>query len=209
MVLVLPFGFTCATVPILKADLLRYLLLFSEGGVYCDLDVSCHVPIDQWILPEYEAGAASIVVGWEFDVGWGEDIFREFATWTIMARPRSPHMWAVIQDILQLFKRILKEQGVTIAKLKLDMVGDVVDATGPRRFTRSVMRSLEESGFANATVRDLKNLNEPKMAGDVLVLPGWAFAASANRYKEDTDLPPSLVTHYYAGSWKNDKGGEQ
>lgn len=32
------------TIPILKADLLRYLLLFANGGVYFDLDVTCHVP---------------------------------------------------------------------------------------------------------------------------------------------------------------------
>lgn len=29
------------SVPIVKADLLRYLLLFSEGGIWSDLDVSC------------------------------------------------------------------------------------------------------------------------------------------------------------------------
>lgn len=28
-------------IPILKADLIRYMLLFNEGGVWNDLDVSC------------------------------------------------------------------------------------------------------------------------------------------------------------------------
>jgi len=30
--------------PILKADFFRYLLLFNEGGIYFDLDVSCEGP---------------------------------------------------------------------------------------------------------------------------------------------------------------------
>ncbi|KAK3294556.1 uncharacterized protein B0H64DRAFT_400996 [Chaetomium fimeti] len=193
------------TVPIFKADILRYLLLFSEGGVYCDLDVSCEVPINEWIPRQYE-GNASVVVGWEFDVGWPGNFIRQFTTWSIMAKPGSPHMWMVVQDILQSFRDKMEEENVTIEGLTLEILGDVVDVTGPRRFTRSILKSVEAA--YNTTLQDMQELLEPKLAGDVLVLPGYAFAASANTYDEAMDVPPPLLKHHYAGTWKNEKGGE-
>jgi alpha 1,6-mannosyltransferase len=67
-------------IPILKADLLRYLLLHTEGGIWSDLDVSCEdVPIHDWIPAQYKK-EASLVVGWEFDIGWGDNVVRQFAS---------------------------------------------------------------------------------------------------------------------------------
>ncbi|NWN33545.1 hypothetical protein GY663_30675, partial [Klebsiella michiganensis] len=77
-------------VPIFKADMLRYLLLWDQGGIWSDLDVSCEsIPIEEWIPAEYQ-GKAALVVGWEFDAGWPEPYVRQFASWTIMAKPRLP-----------------------------------------------------------------------------------------------------------------------
>lgn len=57
------------SVPILKADFLRYLLLFHEGVMRLDLDVECgDTPIDEWIPPHLKANT-SMVVGWEMDAG--------------------------------------------------------------------------------------------------------------------------------------------
>jgi mannosyltransferase OCH1-like enzyme len=142
----------------------------------------------------------------EFDAGWPGKFIRQFTTWTIMAKPGSPHLWMVVQDIVQSFRDTMREQNVTAEGLTLQMLGDVVDTTGPRRFTRSILRSLGET--FNRTLQDTEELLEPKLAGDVLVLPGYAFAASANTYDEGMEVPPPLVTHHYAGTWKNEKGGE-
>lgn len=185
--------------------MLRYLLLFTEGGVYLDLDVSCDAPIDLWV-PQHYKDDASVVVGWEFDMGWGDNFLREFATWTIIAKPASPHIWMVIEDILDRLRNVMKERNVTVGGLTMEMVGDVVDSTGPRRFTRGILKSLEAR--YNATLKDVQELVKPKLAGDVLVLPGYAFAATSNRYPEGMVVPPPLVTHHFAGSWKNDYGGE-
>jgi hypothetical protein len=54
--------------------------------------------------------------------------------------------------------------------------------------------------------RNISGLKVPKLIGDVLVMPGNAFAASQSGFPEDQG--PRLVTHHYAGTWKNDKGGE-
>jgi alpha 1,6-mannosyltransferase len=64
-------AYLALAIPILKADLLRYLLLFADGGIWRDLHVSCEdVPIHDWIPAQYRKDA-SLVVGWELDVGWG------------------------------------------------------------------------------------------------------------------------------------------
>lgn len=184
--------------------MLRYLLLFTEGGVYCDLDVSCQVPIDDWIPTEYRADA-SLVVGWEFDGGFGDNILRQFATWTMMAAPRSPHLWAVVEDIVAFFQEKMREHDVPPQGLTREVVGDVVDATGPRRLTRNLLKRFEAF---DTTLEDIKRIEEPRLVGDVLVLPGYSFAASMNRYPDMEVIPPPLVKHHYAGTWKNEHGGE-
>lgn len=88
------------SVPIFKADILRYLLLWAEGGIWFDLDVSCDgIPMDAWIPDEYK-DSANVVVGWEFDHGFEGAYFHQLASWTIMSAPRSPHMLQVIDDFL-------------------------------------------------------------------------------------------------------------
>ena len=195
------------TIPILKADLLRYLLLYLEGGIWNDLDVSCEdTPIKNWIPKDLE-DEVNIVVGWEFDIGWGEKIVRQFATWTIMARPRSPHMLMVVDDILDAIHRFAKEHNVAISDLTTAILPDVVDFTGPRRFTRAVFRSLESTLQESIDMKDISNILEPVLVGDALILPGYSFARSVNTYHTN-DTGPALVTHHYAGSWKNPHGGE-
>lgn len=202
------------TVPILKADFLRYLLLYVEGGIWSDLDVSCEdTPIDDWIPAQYK-GKTSLVVGWEFDVGWGKNILHQLNSWMILAKPGLPHMLAAIDGILDSLHEVASKNGVAIANVTLPMVGDVVDFTGPRRLTRSVFQTLQQK--LNVTDDEFDPIEEstwfirePKQVADVLILPGYSFASSTNHYDKTDVVGPPLVTHHYAGSWKNDHGGEE
>ena len=193
-------------IPILKADFLRYLLLFAEGGIWSDLDVSCaDIPTHDWIPAQYKIDAG-LVVGLEFDMGWGDNFVRQFASWTVMAKPGSPHILMVIDDILEGLREKTKEHNVMVNDLTLDMIGDVVDLTGPRRLTRSVFKSLELILDERIDDRNISGLLSPKLISDVLILPGYSFAASSNQYEGTHG--PALVTHHYAGTWKNEHGGE-
>lgn len=40
--------------PVEKADLWRYMILHSAGGMYVDFDTSCRVPIDRWLRGDDE-----------------------------------------------------------------------------------------------------------------------------------------------------------
>ncbi|ROW12772.1 hypothetical protein VMCG_00414 [Cytospora schulzeri] len=199
------------TVPILKADFLRYLLLFQEGGLWYDLDVECgEVPIDDWIPAEIKP-KVNLVVGWEFDAGLSQDVSHQLASWTIMARPGSPHMMTLINDMVRTIHEETNEHSVPISGLKLHMLPDVVDFSGPARLTRSVFKSLEQTLGRDVDRRDVQGILEPTLLGDVLFMPGWAFAATQGGYpEEDRDrIGPRLVIHHYAGSWKNTEGGEK
>lgn len=199
------------TIPILKADLLRYLLLYAEGGLYSDLDVTCEgIPIDEWIPLQYQK-SASLVVGWEFDWGLDEDFTHEFASWTIMSKPGVQHMMVVINDIIEsLHTARAESQVATIHELTPPMVGDIVDLTGPRRMTRSIIKSLEMTLRRPIEREEIENIQEPVLVDNVLILPGYAFASATNDFSDvDGGQPgPSLVTHHFAGSWKNEFGGE-
>ncbi|KAH6639267.1 hypothetical protein C7974DRAFT_388150 [Boeremia exigua] len=198
------------TVPILKADLLRYLLLFDQGGIWSDLDVSCeNVGIDEWIPSQFKANA-EIVVGWEFDWGWKHPILRQFASWTIMAKPGSPHMLQVVDDVLDAIQETMRKHNVSYENITLDMTGDVVDFSGPRRLTRGIFKSLERTLNRTVEQAEVAEILQPTVLENVLVLPGHSFGASSNFYtpEEMEQLPSALVTHHYAGSWKNAHGGE-
>jgi hypothetical protein len=120
-------------------------------------------------------------------------------------------MMQVIEDILQTLQEKTAEFDVSVNNITMDMMGDTVDFTGPRRLTRSVYTSLGNVLNRTVDAYDMKELVRPRLVGDVLVMPGRSFAASANTYQPEEEklLPPQLVTHHYAGTWKNDDGGEK
>ncbi|KAL1882841.1 hypothetical protein Daus18300_000479 [Diaporthe australafricana] len=197
------------TIPILKADLLRYLLLYVEGGVWSDLDVSCEgIPIDEWI-PEEHRNKTSLLVGWEFDAGWTWEYTHEFASWTILSKKGSPHMLMVIDDIVDSIHQSTAEANVGIAELTMEIVGDIVDYTGPRRMTRSILKSLERTLGRPIGREMIENIRDPVRVLDVTILPGYAFANLTNKFDAaDGPVGATLVSHHYAGTWKNENGGE-
>ncbi|KAF7872029.1 uncharacterized protein EAF02_009134 [Botrytis sinoallii] len=147
------------SIPILKADLLRYLILYAYGGVWFDLDVSCEdIPMDDWVLEEHRA--AKLVVGLEFDYDYQEDtaMYSQFASWTIMAKPRSPHLMQVINDILDELNEIARRNEVSIEGIELSMISDVVDITGPKRMTWGIIKSLKEILGRDLDDRDVGEL---------------------------------------------------
>lgn len=185
-------------VPILKADFLRQLILYADGGVWSDLDVTCNTPIDSWIPQKYK-NQTNLVVGLEFNGN-------QFASWTVMAKPKTNHITAAIEYIMDALESSAEEANTTIAGLTMKTISDVVAVTGPQAMTQAILRSISVELGETVTGENVSNLHEPVLLHDVLVLPNAAFAAMQAGFPEDQG--PYLVEHHYAGSWKNDAGGE-
>jgi mannosyltransferase OCH1-like enzyme len=185
-------------VPILKADFLRQLILYADGGVWSDLDVTCHQPIDSWIPAKYK-DKANLVVGLEFDGN-------QFASWTVMAKPRANHIAAAIDYIINTLEYEAGLANTTISGLTMKTISDVVLVTGPQAMTRAILQSISVELGEKVDGGNVSNLQEPVLLHDVLVLPNAAFAAMQGGWPKDQG--PYFVEHHYAGSWKNDQGGE-
>lgn len=97
---------------------------------------------------------------------------RQFESWTIMAAPGSPHLLMVIDDIMDGIRQKTGEYGVPVSGLTLEMTGDVIDFTGPRRLTRGVLKSLELVRNETIDMASISNLLEPVLVEDVLSVHG-------------------------------------
>lgn len=195
------------TVPILKADLLRYLILYADGGMWSDLDVSCNeTKIDEWIPTEYRADT-KMVVGLEYglEVELEEnphflddgDLHTQFTNWIFMAAPGVRHLAIIIDAIIVDLNKLADSKGLPMSKLTFHMIDNVVDMTGPKRMTRTLVASLEKQLGQKIDDTNISRLKKPKLIGDVLILPTNAWA---NEFENEG---PKYVKHHYAGTWKH------
>lgn len=138
---------------ILKADFFRYLVIFSRGGIYSDMDTICLKPIKDWaifneeFLPEgisdHSIGCA---VGIEADPDrpdWSEWYARriQFVQWTVVGKRGHPFLREIITRIVE--ETFRKKR---LGKLKTvegkDAGGDVMQWTGPGIFTDTLFDYL-------------------------------------------------------------------
>ena len=191
---------------ILRADMIRYIVLLGDGGVYSDLDTKLHQPIDKWV-PEQYRDKANVVVGIEYDkldgqrwLDWTLDL--QFCTWAIMAKPSHPLLLKTVKHGITQINELAKKHGTSVSDLKVNFL-EVLDTTGPAAFTRSVFAYLSEMLKEEYTWLNLTRLQEPILVADVLILPINAFGSgqqhSNSRKPTDDD---ALVEHLFRGSWK-------
>lgn len=119
--------------PILRTDLLRYMLLESEGGVYSDLDTSALKPVSNWV-PEGMKTTVNAIIGIEYDqlehepyINMNERL--QFCQWTIAARPGHHVMKTAVKDVVEALHTTAAQQHISIAEFDL-ADDDVVKVTG-------------------------------------------------------------------------------
>lgn len=144
----------------------------------------------------------------EFDAGYNFTFEHQFATWAVLAKPKTKHLEMVIDYLLASVSELANQHNTTIPGITMEMIPDVVTLTGPVLFTRSIVKSLSLMLNENISGDNFTMLMSPKLIGDVLVLPGWSFASTVNTYEEGV-AGEALVLHHYSGSWKNVFGGEK
>lgn len=87
---------------VLRADLFRYMVLATFGGVYSDIDTRCLKPIDEWTAGESDI---DFLVGVEADpdrADWAEWYARrlQWVQWTLSAAKGHPAMKSIVLGCL-------------------------------------------------------------------------------------------------------------
>lgn len=114
----------------MKADLWRYLILASDGGVYSDIDSICLKPIRTWPLE----GKSSQEHALFLDLDLNQD---HFCQWTLIATPKHPALQYVCRYLLKQWKKrgLLQNSDGTI---------DVLGSTGPAIFSDAIKKYIDE-----------------------------------------------------------------
>jgi mannosyltransferase OCH1-like enzyme len=193
---------------IVKADLLRYLVMYIEGGVYTDIDVEALRPIDRFIPDRYNERDIDMVIGVEIDQPdfSNHTILgpksQSFCQWTFMCKPRLPVMMRIIDDIIKWLNDVAKRQQVPISDIVLDF-DEVITGTGPSAFTGAVLAEMSTRHRKPVTWDYFHNMPESKLVGGVLVLTVEAFAAGQGHSDSGNhNARTALVKHrYHASGW--------
>lgn len=194
---------------IIKADLLRYLVMYIEGGIYADIDVEALRPVHKFIPERYDESELDMVIGVEIDQPQFKDHkilgkkSESFCQWTFMAKPRHPVMLQLVENIKDWLTDISKQQGVRIGEVALDF-DQVISGTGPSAFTVAILEEMNRrSNGASITWNDFHDLGESKVVGGILVLDIEAFAAGQGHSDSGNhNARGALVKHnYHASNW--------
>ena len=196
------------TARIIKADLLRYMIMYIEGGVYTDIDVEALRPITNFIPPRWKEEDVDMVVGVEIDqpeFGMHPVLgtkCKSFCQWTFMCKPKLPVMMKLIENIIVWLRSVAVQQGVPISQVKLDF-DQVISGTGPSAFTNAILDDIEQRTGDKVSWDQFHDLSESTLVGGVLVLTVEAFAAGQGHSDSGThETKQALVKHHYhASGW--------
>ena len=193
---------------IIKSDLLRYLIMYVEGGVYADIDVEAIRPIKRFIPKIYDEAEVDMVIGIEVD----EPTFaahpvlgskaQSFCQWTFMCKPRLPVMMRLIENIMRWLHDLSTKQGKPISELYLDF-NEVLTGTGPSAFTIAILAEMSKTTGNPVRWNRFTGLTEAKLVGGVLVLPVEAFAAGTGHSDSGNHKGKGAMVkhHFHASSW--------
>ncbi|KAH6653668.1 hypothetical protein BKA67DRAFT_519121 [Truncatella angustata] len=197
--------------PAVKSDLLRYLMLFIEGGVYTDVDTEALKPIDVWV-PETFRDRARVVIGIEWDQldggTWAEIPHRlQFCQWTIAAAPGHPLFIKMAYHTINNLESLAAKRMTTLNTLDLSGV-EVMMSSGPASWTDVVLEQLKEMDLNVTGVADFSGMKPtgPRLYGDILILTidGCGMGQLHSNSTHDGTIPEAaLLKHKFRGSWRS------
>jgi alpha 1,6-mannosyltransferase len=196
--------------PGVKSDLLRYLILYIEGGVYTDIDTEALQPIDGWVPPQYR-DYAKVVIGIEWDQldggSWAEIPHRlQFCQWTIAAAPGHLLFLTMAYHAIDVLERLAAQQQTTLDRMDLSNL-EVMTSSGPSAWTDIVLDQIKTIAPHVKDVTDFSGMKPtgPRLYGDILILTidGFGMGQSHSNSTHDGTIPDAaLVKHKFRGSWR-------
>lgn len=201
--------FSNLTDPIMRADMLRYIVMLADGGVWADIDVLPHTPISQWIPQEFHGQEVNLVVGVENDHNkqpiWpGLPYSVQLSQYTILAKPGHPAIATLIDRVAENLRALLESHDGK-GGASANSFQDVMFATGPFVFTDMLMKYFKEMTGVEHNGDELNRLEEPRLIGDVLVLPKDRFGWLPHENSHGKEF--AFVEHLFIGSWRGSHPG--
>lgn len=195
---------------IIQADLLRYIIMYAEGGIWADIDVEAIRSFDHFIPKQYvdKESELDMIIGIETDEpGFADHPVlgsksQSFCQWTFVCKPRLPVMLRLIDNILIWLNRIAEMEGKSISEIELDF-DEVLSGTGPSAFTNAILAEMSKIKRKNVTWADFHDMEESKIVSRVLVLPSEAFAAGTGHSNSGNHGGKGALVkhHFHASSW--------
>lgn len=196
--------------PIIKADLLRYMIMYAEGGVYADIDVEAIRPFHRFFPQSHDESEFDMIVGVEIDQPQFRDHpilgkkSQSFCQWTIISKPGQPVMLRLVENIMAWLKGVARKQGVSVADVELDF-DQVISGTGPSAFTAALLEDMNKkrTGRKKITWDTFHDMDESKVVGRVLVLDVEAFCAGQGHSDSGNHASRGALVkhHYHASNW--------
>lgn len=166
-----------------RTDLFRYILLWREGGIYSDVDVTCARPLEAYI----DLRTDGLVVGWEGDWGSTADCqsagsarTRLLVQWTMAAGPRHPVLERVLSHVAAHYNHTFS----------INAVRDTHERTGPVAWTDAVL------GYAQQVQPG--DVGMHAVAPPVVFLPRAVWGVAEGQ----VEVGQRSLAHQYLGSWK-------
>lgn len=203
--------YTALNVTIVKADLLRYLIMYAEGGVYADIDVEAQRPVSRFIPDRYDERDVDMVIGVEIDQPEFQNHpilgkkSMSFCQWTFMCKPRQRVMLRLIENIMTWLNDVAAKQRKAIGDIELDF-DEILTGTGPSAFTSAVLAEMTSRSGNNGqavTWDTFHEMPESKLVSKILVLTVEAFAAGQGHSDSGNHNSRTALVkhHYHASAW--------
>lgn len=193
---------------IIQADLLRYIVMYAEGGIYADIDVEALKAFDQFVPNRFDEQELDMVIGVETDEPGFQDHpllsvkAQSFCQWVFVCKPQLPVMLRLIDNIILWLHDLAAIQSRPISGLEFGF-DEVLNGTGPSAFTAALLAEMGHTTGRKITWDDFHNLGESKTVGRVLVLPSEAFAAGTGHSQSGNHQSRGALVkhHFHASSW--------
>ncbi|KAI8474887.1 MAG: hypothetical protein J3K34DRAFT_406116 [Monoraphidium minutum] len=196
--------------PVERADLWRYAVMCTHGGIYADADTLCVRPVQEW---NRENGHdAEVFFGVE-DVfrrdpigghsGWGVNQGRfgvQFEQWALASAPGHPVYCGVPQLISE---RVAAEARGPAAARGAGDAWSILHRTGPHVWTDSVLRWAHAQGVG---FHEGLQPGGRLVGGGARLMPGEAFGCAAHFFSNETKLDEVYVMHMFRGVWRKRLG---
>jgi alpha 1,6-mannosyltransferase len=201
-------AFKALPVPVLKADFFRYLILLARGGIYSDIDTEALKPASDWLPDDFDRATVGLVIGIEADPDrpdWHDWYSRriQFCQWTIQAKPGHPVLRDIVATITEDTLRMKREHVLKAGELPKS----IVEFTGPAVWTDAIFSYFNNPAFfdfsdrsSNISYPDFFGITEPKIVGDVIVLPITSFSPGVQQMGAgDVTDKMAFVRHDFRG----------